>query len=74
MLAEDLVKQLLQLPRADRAELATRLLNSLREPEDVVATAWAPELERRSQDIATSGIETIPWETAMRLVQEELAR
>ena len=41
MTIEDLLAQVLQLPRQERARVAEQLLYSLKEPEEQVALAWA---------------------------------
>lgn len=51
-----------QLPEADRAELAGRLLETLHgEPDPDVETAWAEEVERRVRQIESGEVKTIPW-------------
>jgi putative addiction module component (TIGR02574 family) len=71
-MAEDLLAQLLRLPRSERARLAEQVLSSLEEPDDEVATAWAGELERRSRDVAEGRVQTVDWDTARTAVLEEL--
>jgi putative addiction module component (TIGR02574 family) len=71
-MAEDLLAQVLRLPRSERARLAEQVLSSLEEPDDEVATAWACELERRSRDVAEGRVQTVDWDTARTAVLEEL--
>ena len=47
MQLDELLEQVLSLPRHERARLAEELLSSIAEPDDEVATAWATELELR---------------------------
>ena len=47
-------------PRIQRARVTEELLSSLEEPDDEVAAAFAVELERRSQDVATGRVTAIP--------------
>jgi putative addiction module component (TIGR02574 family) len=72
MPTEDLLAQLLRLPRTDRARLAEELLASLEEADDDVAAAWAPELARRSREVAEGKVQTIPWATARTKILSEL--
>ena len=73
-MTEDLLAQVLRLPRQDRARVAEELLSSLEEPEEQVAGAWAVELERRSREIAEGKVQTVEWETARAEVVKELER
>ncbi len=72
MTTEDLLAQVLRLPRHERARVAEGLLSSLEEPEEQVAVAWAVELERRSREIAEGKVQTVDWETARAEVVKEL--
>ena len=74
MTIEDLLAQVLQLPRPERARVAEQLLSSLEEPEEQVALAWARELELRSREIAEGKVKTVQWETARADVLKELDR
>lgn len=50
--AEKVKQEVLQLPEADRAELARFLIESLDDPEDAdVEAAWDAELQRRVERI-----------------------
>ncbi|HZF08364.1 MAG TPA: addiction module protein [Thermoanaerobaculia bacterium] len=72
MSTEELLAQVLELPREERARVAGEVLSSLEESEDVVAASWAPELERRSREIAEGKVQTLDWETARAEVLAEL--
>jgi putative addiction module component (TIGR02574 family) len=72
MAGDDLLEQLLSLPRRERVRLAEELLSSLEEPEEQLAAAWVPELERRSQEIAQGAVRVTPWETARAEITAEL--
>ena len=74
MMIEDLLAQVLRLPRQERARVAKELLSSLEEPEEQAAVAWAVELERRSHEIAEGKVQTVEWETARAEVVKELER
>ena len=49
MSTDELLAEALRLTRVDRARVAEELLSSLEESDEEVATAWATELERRSE-------------------------
>ena len=72
MSTEDLLAEVLRLPRRERARIAENLLSSLEESDDAVAAAWAEELQRRSREIAEGHVETIPWETVRSEILREL--
>lgn len=72
MTTEELLSQMLRLPRYERARVAEQLLSSLEEPDEQVAVAWASELERRSREIAEGKVQTVEWETARAEVLKEL--
>lgn len=72
--AEVLLRQVLALPRADRADLAAELLASLDEAPtddpDPVREAWIEEIERRAQKALTEGSGGEDWSQA----RERIAR
>lgn len=61
---ETLEAAALQLPRAERAHLAERLLVSL-ENEDEVLAAWVEEAERRLDALEAGRTRGIPLEEAL---------
>ena len=69
---EELLAEVLRLPRAERARVVEELLSSLEEPADEVAATWAEELERRSREIAEGRVQTVPWETVRAEILKEL--
>jgi putative addiction module component (TIGR02574 family) len=62
----------LRLSRAERAEVAQALLNSLEEPEEEVTAAWSAELERRSRDVVEGRVQTLSWEAVRSEILTEL--
>ena len=59
----ELFREASELPEADRAELAGRLLETLHgEPDAEVEAAWAEEIERRVRPLDSGEVKTIPWE------------
>ena len=69
---EELLAELLRLPRSERARVAEEVLSSLEEPADDVAAAWAAELERRSREVAEGRVQTVAWETVRTEILREL--
>ena len=60
---KDLIEQALDLPLAERAELARRLLDSLEDISEEESDAlWAVEAERRYADFKAGKIKAIPAE------------
>lgn len=73
MSTEELLAQVLRLPRQERARVAEELLSSLEEPDDEeVAAAWAHELDRRSREVAEGKVQTVEWSAARAQILEEL--
>ena len=71
--AHDILADVLALPRGERAELASALIDSL----DVLgeelggeewARAWLPELDRRSAEIATGEVKGVALKDALAIV------
>jgi putative addiction module component (TIGR02574 family) len=69
---EELLAEVLRLPRDERARVVEEVLSSLEEPEDEVAAAWAAELERRSREVAEGRVQTVAWETVRAEILREL--
>ena len=74
MRTDDLLTQVLRLPRRERARVAEELLSSLEEPEEEVAAAWAAELERRSREAAEDLVPLEDWHTVRTRIVKELER
>jgi len=67
----DLFHEAAQLPEEDRATLAGLLIESIEPgPEAEVEAAWKAEIAKRSAEIKTGAVKTIPWED----VRKELFR
>jgi putative addiction module component (TIGR02574 family) len=69
---EELLAQVLRLPRAERARIAEEVYSSLEEPEEEVARAWAQELERRSTEVAQGRVQPVDWPAARAEILNEL--
>jgi putative addiction module component (TIGR02574 family) len=74
MSTEELLAEVLRLPRPERARVAEELLSSLEESDEEVATAWADELECRSRDVAKGRVQTTSWESVRTQIVKELER
>jgi putative addiction module component (TIGR02574 family) len=73
MSTEELLAQVLELPRQERARLAEEVLSSLEEHDDEdVAAAWAGELGRRSREVAEGKVQSVDWESARTELVKEL--
>jgi putative addiction module component (TIGR02574 family) len=65
--ASDLLKKALNLPVAERAELAGSLIESLDEAdEESVQTAWDIEIVRRMEDLNSGKVKPVSLEEARR--------
>lgn len=71
--ATKLLEQLLQLPEAERQEIADRLWDSL--GDDLADDPeFQAELQRRLDSVANGNAELIPWEQAREDMRAELER
>ena len=72
------MREALELPVTERADLAAELLASLDDgpPEDraAVEAAWAEEIERRARRAMSGESAGIPWEEVRRRAEAELRR
>lgn len=63
--ADQFLAELLQLPPADRGELAARLLDSLDPAADEDAqAAWSEEIRARIEDVRSGRVKPVPWAEA----------
>ncbi|HUE53235.1 MAG TPA: addiction module protein [Terriglobales bacterium] len=61
--AHELLQKALALPDEERAELAGNLIASLDATvEQDVDAAWQQEVVRRSRDVQSGEVDTVPWE------------
>ena len=58
--AEEVVRQALELDDSDRAEVASRLLDSLEQDSD--EEALVATLERRASELVSGTVKAVPWE------------
>jgi putative addiction module component (TIGR02574 family) len=73
MSTDELVAQVLRLPRPERARLVEKVLSSLEDADERdVEAAWAPELERRSREVAEGRVQTVEWGVAREELLGEL--
>jgi len=70
---EQVIEEVLSLPRESRAFLAERLLESLDETEDFpISPAWMEEMKRRSRDIDEGKVKCIPAGEVFASLEQEL--
>jgi putative addiction module component (TIGR02574 family) len=68
---DEIFRTALGLSEAERADLVEALLDSLDAAvETGVEEAWRAEIERRSQELETGAVQSIPWD----VVRQRLAR
>jgi putative addiction module component (TIGR02574 family) len=71
--AERLLIEALRLPETERAELATRLIQSLDAEADTdVDAAWAAEIERRCAALDSGEAVTSDWSDVRRRIESEI--
>jgi putative addiction module component (TIGR02574 family) len=74
--AQQLLRNALELPEEERAELALGLLDSLEPPSPSGNRSdeeWLAEIERRAR-AALAGEPGIPWDEARNIVEQHLRR
>lgn len=72
---ERLRTEALELPEADRAELARDLVNSLGDPVDpTVASAWDAEILRRLKDVENGTAKAVDREEFSTRIRERISR
>jgi putative addiction module component (TIGR02574 family) len=73
--ADTILDTALALPPDERAWLASELIASLDEGEDIdVEAAWAAEIERRIADVESGKAKTVSWEEARTRIKATLAK
>lgn len=65
-----LEEEVLHLPRVDRSQLASRLLESLDEDEHELSPEWRDELQRRVDNIDADKAKLIPAEDLWKVVNQ----
>lgn len=72
---EELRHKVLELPQADRAELAHELLVSLDgQPDNGVEQAWAAEIDRRLAELDSGAVEPIDADDVSRRIRDRLSQ
>jgi putative addiction module component (TIGR02574 family) len=60
--ANEVLEQALSLDEADRATVASALIESLEGPADPNAEeAWSEEIRRRVQELEAGSVKSVPW-------------
>jgi putative addiction module component (TIGR02574 family) len=59
---EEVVRKALELDERDRAEVASRLLDSLEETDAEEDAGWVAKIERRAAELESGVVEAISWE------------
>ena len=71
----ELVECALSMPRAERYYLATKLIGSLDDDDDVeISQEWRDELNRRVESVRLGTAQLVPHEEVMSGARELLAR
>ena len=76
--AQELLREALTLPVAERADVAAELLASLDDAETEnpteVEAAWAAEIEKRARRVMSGESVGVPWEEVRRRAEAELRK
>jgi putative addiction module component (TIGR02574 family) len=59
---EEVVQKALELEEDERAEVASRLLDSLEQRDAASEAAWVSDLERRAAELESGGVKGVSWE------------
>jgi len=68
MTSEQIERELMKLPLAERARLAERLVSSLDEDAEI-ETAWIAEVRRRDEELMSGVVDAIPVEDALTSIR-----
>jgi putative addiction module component (TIGR02574 family) len=76
--AQELLREALALPIAERADVAAELLASLDDAEAEnpaeVEAGWAAEIERRARRVLAGESDGLPWEDVRRRAEAALRK
>ena len=76
--AQELLREALTLPVAERADVAAELLASLDDAEKEnpteVEAAWAAKIEKRARRVMSGESAGVPWEDVRRRAEAELRK
>ena len=76
--AQELLREAIALPIAERADVAAELLASLDDAETEhpaeVEAAWAAEIERRARRVLAGESPGLPWEDVRRRAEAALRK
>ncbi len=68
----EILEEALTLPVEARAEIASKLINSLDDAvDDDAEVEWSAEIERRIRDIDNGTVELVPWAEVRRRITEQ---
>jgi putative addiction module component (TIGR02574 family) len=70
--ANELLKQVLELPPDERAKMAAELLESLSDTDEGVEEAWANEIRRRVAALRAGELESTDWRVVLDEVEREV--
>jgi putative addiction module component (TIGR02574 family) len=70
--ANELLKQVLELPLDERAKMAAELLESLSDAEEGVDEAWASEIRSRVAAVRAGEFESTDWRLVLDQVEREV--
>lgn len=70
--ANELLKQVLELPLDERAKMAAELLESLSDTEEGVEEAWANEIRNRVDALCAGELESTDWRIVLDEVEREV--
>jgi putative addiction module component (TIGR02574 family) len=68
---EEVIQKALDLDEEDRAEVASRLLESLEQEDVADGDSWYAELERRASELESGAVKGVSWEDLrQRLIRD----
>jgi putative addiction module component (TIGR02574 family) len=71
--ASELLQKALSLSEEERAELAGSLIESLdRTADEAAEAAWNHEIARRTADLDSGKVKTVPWEAVRAKISSKL--
>jgi len=75
MTRKELLASFLNLPAADRASIARRIITSLDGPsEEGASAAWTAEVARRADEVHDGAVQLVDWKKSRKRMQARLKK
>ena len=73
MTTQQLIREVVELPEADRLQLTDALLRSLHRPDPAIDAAWSQEAVRRAEDLRSGRVQGVPGDLVLQRLRQRFA-